>query len=453
VRSTGRPSVTGSPAASEALTPAGAHPETISGTRWRPVDWAWFAAILIVGIAIRVVLLPTDGLRDDLDQFVGWVHHIATNGLGTLYGETAAGLVTFGPVMGYVWAGLAALDPGFGTAVDASDASIRVLMKLPAVVADVGLALLVAYALRDRPRWAVAGAATILLHPAVIDVSAWWGQYEPVYLLPALAATILAINGRNGWAAAAIAVSVLTKPQALPLLLPFAAWFLAAGYRRDGVRGAVLEALRTGVVGVVVMGLLWLPFVGHNGPLNYLGNLSEYQGEILNYLSLRAWNMWWLIQGLAAGGFVHDDLTILGPVSFRHIGYALALVLNGAIAVVVFRSPHPRTLILGLAASVLVFFAFATQMHERYAYGAVILIALLIAEPAARWLGIALGVVFTANLLAAIPPTPEIGSLLPVTGLLGVAGSIAMLAITYAALRLLVAAPPGRAAVPVPRGP
>ncbi len=42
-----------------------------------------------------------------------------------------------------MWAALAAIDPGFQTATDAS---------------DIGLALLVAYALRDRPRWAVARA-------------------------------------------------------------------------------------------------------------------------------------------------------------------------------------------------------------------------------------------------------------------------------------------------------
>ena len=78
----------------------------------------------------------------------------------------------------------------------------------------------------------------------------------------------------------------------------------------------------------------------------------------------------------------------------------------------------------------LVFFSFMTQMHERYAYAALILLVLLLPERRIRWLWLALRVVVTLNLLAAIPPTPEIGALLPVAGVLGIVGSIAMIAIT-----------------------
>jgi hypothetical protein len=413
---------------------------------WRPIEWAGLVLALAAGIAVRIALLPTEGLRDDLDQFVGWVHHVATNGLGTLYGETAAGPVTFGPVMAYIWAALAAFNPAFGTALDASDAGIRVLMKLPAVGADIGLALIVAYLLRDRPRWAVGGAAAILLHPAVIDISAWWGQYEPVYLLPALAATALAVNGRNGWAAVAIAVSVMTKPQALPFLLPFAAWFWATGGWR--------EVVRTGVIGTTTIVALWLPFLAAGGPLDYLRNLGSYQAEIFNILSLRAWNAWWLVQEAAAGGaFIVDDVPVMGPLTLRHVGYAIAGLLELAVAAVILRDPRPRTLILGLAASVLVAFSFLTQMHERYAYGAVIFLVLLIRDRPVRWLWLALGVAFTLNLLAAIPPTPEIRALLPVAGPLGVSGSFAMLAITIAALRLLDAGSRDRDGTRSRRGP
>jgi hypothetical protein len=352
--------------------------------------------------------------------------------------------VTFGPVMGFLWAILANVEPAFLTVTDASDAGIRMVMKAPAAAADIGIALLVAYALRDRPRWAVAGAAVILLHPAVIDVSAWWGQYESIYLLAALAATILAINGRNGWAAAAIAVALMTKPQALPLLLPFAAWFWAAGGWR--------AVARASFVGAAVIAVLWLPFAASGGPLDYLQNLNTYQNEIFNVLSLRAWNAWWLVQEAAAGGaFIADDVTIVGPFTLRHLGYVIAGILEVAIAAVIVRDPRPRTLILGLAAGVLVVFAFATQMHERYAYGALVFLALMIGRPGLRWLGLAFGVVFTLNLLAAVPPAPDIGTLLPVSGVLGVGGSIAMLAITYAALRMLAAAPSDPVAIPGPR--
>ena len=414
--------------------------------RWRRVDWVRLGLALLIGVAIRIALLPTDGFRDDLDQFVGWVRHIATSGLGSLYGETAAGPVAFGPVMGYVWALLAVVEPGFQTATDASDPGIRVLMKLPVVAADIGLALVVAYVLRERPRWALTGAATVLLHPAVIDISAWWGQYEPIYVLPALAAAVLAINGRNGWAAVAIAVALMTKPQALPLVLPFAAWFWATGGWRAIARAAI--------VGAVTIVVLWLPFITAGGPMNYLRNLAFYQSDVFGILSLRAWNAWWLLQEAVAGGrFIADDAAILGPLTLRHVGYAIAGLIELGVAIAIVRDPRPRMLLLGLAASVLVAFAFLTQMHERYAYGALVFLALLVAEPRARWLGLAFGVVFMLNLLSAVPPTPEIRALLPVSGVLGIVGSIAMLAITFGSLRLLAEGRPDRRGSPAPRAP
>jgi hypothetical protein len=418
----------------------------VATQRWSRREVVTLAGVVLAGLVARLVLLPTQGLRGDLDQFVGWTHHVATNGLGTLYGDTGAGPVTYGPILGYIQVVLTWLDPAFRTATDASGDGVRILMKLPASLADIGLGLLVAYALRARPGWAIVGAATILLHPAVIDVSAWWGQYESIYLLAALAAAILAIEGRNGWAAAAIAVSLMTKPQALPLLIPFAAWFWATGGRRG-----VLRAI---AIGAAVTLVIWLPFIPAGGPAGYLRNLGEYQNEIFPFLSLRAWNAWWLVQETTAGGgFIRDDTAALGPITLRAVGYGVALALDVVIGWLIVRNPTPRTLLLGLTASVLVFFSFATQMHERYAYGALVFLALLVVESRARWLDLAFGVVFTLNLLAAIPPTPEIGAALPVTGVLGVAGSIAMLAITYAAVRLTAAAPIGRAAAPAPRGP
>src|SRR4029079_3098503 len=170
--------------------------------------------------------------------------------------------LSFPPVMVYVWGALAALEPAFRTATTSADQMVRIVMKSPAVIADLALGALVAVHLRATPRWAVLGAAAVLLHPAVIDISAWWGQYESIYMLSALAAVLCAVRGRNGAAAALLAVALMPKPQVLPFLLPFAAWFWATG----GWRGLV----RAGLIGLAVIVLLWLPFIPAGGPANYL---------------------------------------------------------------------------------------------------------------------------------------------------------------------------------------
>ena len=411
-----------------------------------PRAWSWAAiatliAILVLAIVLRVALWPAPGLPGDLDQFVLWVHGIATGGLASAYDQN----LSFPPVMTLIWGLLAALEPAFRTVTTAADPAIRAIMKAPASLADLALGLLVLWHLRATPRWAVLGGAAILLHPAVIDVSAWWGQYESIYVLGGVAAYVLAVRGHSLWAAAVLAVALMTKPQALPFLVPFAAWFLA----RDGWRGA----LKAAAVGAAVIALLWLPFLAAGGVQAYARNLTAYQGDIFAILSLRAWNAWWLVQELIGRGqFVSDQGPILGPITLRHVGYGLALLGELAVFELVHRARSPRALAYGLAAAVLVAFCLLTTMHERYAFGALAFLVLAFPDRRAAWLALAFGVAFTLNLLAAIPPTPEIGAALPVAGPLGVAGSIAMLAILGGTV-VVLRAEAGRSAPPrVPSG-
>jgi hypothetical protein len=406
-------------------------PTWASQTRTR---WLALAAGVAAAIVIRLVLLPSAGLPGDLDAFAQWVGHISRNGLPNAYDEE----LTFGPVMTYIWWLLGLIQPGFQTATDSSDPGLRVLLKIPAVLADFGLAACVYWILRATPGWAVVGSLLVLLHPATWYVSAWWGQYESVYVLMALLAVLFGVAGRDGFAAAALAAAILTKPQALPFILPFAAWFFA--------RGGVMGILRALAIGAAVALVLWLPFLASGGIRDYLGNLGDYQNDVYSVLSLRAWNFWWIIQELApVDEFVSDRVPIIGPVTFRIVGLAIFVLLSLYIAVRIWRDPRPRTLVLGLATSTLVAFTFLTTMHERYAYGALLFLILLIPEARTRWLGAAVGVVFLLNLVAAVPATSELGRLLPMWSPVSLLGSVAIVTLTVIALLELRRTPEGTA--------
>jgi Gpi18-like mannosyltransferase len=308
-------------------------------------------------------------------------------------------------------------------------------MKMPASLADFGVAAGVAFALRDRPVWAVAAALGIALHPAVIDVSAWWGQYESIYVLGALIAFILATGGRPALAAVALGVAVMTKPQALPFLVPFAAWFLG----RYGARRSVVY----GAIGLATIALLWLPFVPSGGPQAYARNLAQYQGDIFSVLSLRAWNPWWLVQeAYGKGEFISDSAQIVGPLTLRAVGYVFAAILEFVVFLGVWRAPTERALALGMAAASLVAFCALTTMHERYAYPALIFLALLIPDRRILALWLVLGVTIILNLLAAAPPTGEIAHLLPTFGAISAIGSIVMVIATGGTLVLLLGGQP-----------
>jgi hypothetical protein len=397
---------------------------------WQRRDAAALAIGLGAAALLRVFLLPTVGLRDDTDQFAGWIHQLAT---GLPLGQAYTMDLTFGPVMTYLFWLMAQLQPAFQAATDAADPVVRATIKLPASVADIAIALVSAWILRDRPRIAVAAAVALALAPVTWFVSAWWGQFESIYALFGLLAAAAALGGRPLLAGVALGLAVSTKPQALPFLLPFAAWILA----RFGWRGAV----RAAVGGFVAIVVAWLPFLPAGGPAAYLGNVAAYQDGVFAVMSLRAWNPWWILQSAAAGdAFLPDNVPLLGPLTARMIGYAFAAGLSLLVAALVLRAPTARGLLLGATGGVLVAYLALTTMHERYSWAAIAFLVPLLADRriAAAWLAL-VGVTF-ANYLAAIPVVPGDPPLLPIDGPLGIAGAAivtAIGAITVATLRVI----------------
>jgi hypothetical protein len=391
---------------------------------WSPWLILAIPILFAVGIAIRLWLLPAQGVRGDIDQFVLWVHGISVNGWGNAYDQD----LSFPAVMAWIWGGLAWLEPAFRTVTDASDTGIRALMKIPASLADLGIAIGVIWWFRDNARLAVLAAGAVLLWPVTWYVSAWWGQYESIYVLPALLALLAVRARRPGIAAVFLALSVMTKPQALPFLVPFAAWYLAT----QGWRGT----LRAVAIGAVTAVLVWLPFLAASGPANYLHNLATYQNDIFNVLSLRAWNPWWLVQELGAGGdFVSNQGAIMGPLTLSLLGYLLALVVAFVVFMAVFERPTSEQLALGLGVMSLGAFVTLTSMHERYAYPAFVFLLLAIGRPGvlAAWAWFA--VVFAVNLVVTFPPE---GWAIPETRLLSIAGAVVITAIAGYSLWLLI---------------
>ena len=382
-------------------------------------------AAAVAGLAIRLYLLPDVGYSDDLGEFARQAGFIAQNGLGRAYDQ----LLSYGPIVAYAWWLFGVVDPAFLTATDASDLSVRVLLKLPAVAADAGLAVLVAYALRARPTWAVAGAAVILLHPVVWFTSAWWGQYESLFVFFVLLAFVLAIEDRPLLGAIALTAALMTKPQALALCLPFAAWYLAR-YDRQTI-------IRSGMAAVVAAIVLWLPFLPWGGPARYAHVLDYYQNVRYDILSVRAWNLWWIVQReILHIKWAPDLATLVGPFSYRAIGLAIAALLGVVSAYRVYRRRTPEAFALGLAAAALVAFAFLTTMHDRYSYAAIVFLALVPDRRAVAAFSVFVGTLIMWNLIASASTANLLSWGWPIDGPAGVVGSLGFCAAALVAVGL-----------------
>ena len=403
-----------------------------AGTGLGQREWLALAVGIAVAVAIRAILLPQPGLAGDDDGFLRWVRFVNRAGLTHAYDQP----ISFPAVVPWLWWILGSVAPGILNQAP-NDPMALSLFKLPGALADFGIAAVVGWSLRARPGWAVAGILAVLLVPVTWYTSAWWGQLESLYVLPMVAAWLLVTRSRFGWAAVAIAIGLMAKPQALPLAIPFAAFYL----RRAGLAGSIRGAL----IGAVTVVLLWSPFLAADGPSKYLTAVARYT-EGFAFLSLRAWNPWWMLQELVAGDrLIGDGAAIAGPVTIRSLGIALAALLEVAVFLWVWRRPTPSGLAWGLAAASLAAFVALTEMHERYDYAAAIFLVLAWPDRLAVGSWILLATAISLNLVAAVPPGylgP--GSVIPVGGPLGLAGSLAItIGLGAVLLGLARGGPPG----------
>src|SRR5437588_9450188 len=154
----------------------------IPPARTRALLLAVLGAGLLLRLWLAYVVFPGQGFASDIRLFAGWARSLAATGPGAFYASDPT--ANYPPAYVYVLWLLGRVAPG--------DA-LGPLLKLPAILADVGIAALLA---RLGGRWlgwraGVAAAALYLFIPATWYDSALWGQVDAVSALAMMTALVL----------------------------------------------------------------------------------------------------------------------------------------------------------------------------------------------------------------------------------------------------------------------
>ena len=363
--------------------------------------------LFVAGTILRLILAIWGGFQGDLDIFKAWSQRLVDLGLANFYDP--AYFADYPPGYLYVLWFLGKISSFFG-----SESPSNYLLKLPAVLSDVGLAYVaMQIAARTTPRsWGnrdavrAGVAAAVLFNPAFLFVSAIWGQVDSLTAFLVLGGFLLLATGRRSLLREAGGVAVLTlafgsKPQAV-FLLPVAALLLVWRYlgSRDKppLREGLLRLGGLAAVGAILLILLGIPF-----GLSPLGLIRFYQGAsgTYPYTSVWAFNLW------ALGGFWQADVgadavKIFGIPAF----YAgLAVVAVGTIVILarlwraLQRGEHEtRVVLLAGAAVSLLTFAVSTRMHERYLFLGIACLAPFVVARSVRRAYYVLSMLYLVNL-------------------------------------------------------
>jgi dolichyl-phosphate-mannose--protein O-mannosyl transferase len=370
--------------------------------------WA-LPPLLMLGLIVRLFFINNEGFKTDITTYVAWALGLTQHGFATFY--STIGFADYPPGYFYVLAAVGHVWQALFAAHDRSYALLRDFVKLPAIVADLGVGLLLYCVVRRFAGTAlsVGAAALYLLNPATICISAVWGQVDSISGGLALLAVYALLRSEDdqpqtrahlAWivfAWLAFGYSLLIKPQAavlLPLLVAFA--FVDPSRRR-----ARICATAIGAGAALLLGLLLAEPFHPSNPIAAFGWLFEryaYGANVYPYNSVNAFNLWALRGTL----WVPDNQNILMLPQYL---WGVLLVL-AALALIVWRYLQDRTsqaLLEGCAIASLAFFVLATRMHERYLFNGLLFTIACI--PFARrylWGAVALSVVLFANLVYAL---------------------------------------------------
>jgi Gpi18-like mannosyltransferase len=356
---------------------------TASRRKWSTA--AVLAAVLLIGLTMRawIVATPGLGLEDDLRIFASWSRNLADNGLARFYATQR--FCDYPPlgVLVFYSVGKAANALGGG---QASEELLRAALKVPACLADLGIALLIfveARRLLGR-RAGAAAAALYFLNPVTLYDSAYWGQVDAIYTFFALLALVLVSRRHWHWAGAAAAAGLLAKFQTIavvPLLL-FETYRLGG---RRAIAGKLVSALAMAAVVTAPFALTnTLTDVLQRGYVNVVGQYKQ--------LSKGAFNTWSFVAPpdttdaappislarLAAAGQtqIPADSSWLLALTWRRISL-LVYALSVAVVLAVYSlRPGPIARYGAAALLGLAFFLFPTEMHERYAFPVLAFLAL-----------------------------------------------------------------------------
>ena len=361
-------------------------------------------ALLVIGFVIRAFFLGADGFKNDVQTFEAWTISLVDHGLGNFYGKT--GFADYPPgyfyilaIVGHIWQ--------FFRAGDGSYSLLKILVKLPAVLADLGVgALIFAIAKRFGSTLVAFGAAALyVLNPATIFISAQWGQVDSIAGGLALLAVYLLLRSDDDAPAAlswpivaawlVFAYSLLIKPQAA-VLIPIFIAFAFADRSRLRLR---LRSTAAGIAGALLLALvLAIPFHPGLNPLELVRWLLEryrFGSNVYAYNSVNAFNLWAI-----RGGFWQPDSNPIVGIPQYVWGVGLVVAALGLIVSRYVQERSPAALLESCAIALLAFFVLATRMHERYVFDG--LLFSIAALPLARrylWGAIALSIVLYANLV------------------------------------------------------
>jgi Gpi18-like mannosyltransferase len=246
--------------------------------------------------------------------------------------------------------------------IDPNSALFTLMVKLPAIIAEVVLALIVCrIAIKEMGRtFGLLCGALVLFNPAMYFNSSVWGQVEAVLILFAVLC-LYYLRKENYWLGALFfALALLLKPQAIMLAPVVGLAYIYALFKKGRTERAILQMIGGAAIVAVVFAAGVIPFTGTQSPdwvlHKYIGVIEEYQ-----FASVNAFNLY----GLLGANWVEADKTLLF-MPYEYWGLMFIVLICITVAILQWRSRAQRAIFDVAGFLIISVYMLSHAMHERY---------------------------------------------------------------------------------------
>ena len=245
-----------------------------------------------------------------------------------------------------------------------------ILVKLPAILSDIGIAILI-YKMLPK-KYAKLGAILFLLNPVSWYNSAVWGQTDATINFFILFSFYLLFKKKLNLSVLAFAISLYIK---LSLVI-FAPIYFIYFYKKYSLKNLIKPILVT----LVFLILTTLPFLNKYTPdpvsfLQYV-YLKKVLVDQMQVITANAFNFWGALKGLELQS--HDQMFFV--FSYKAWGYILASLAILPALFRIYKRPTLENTIWSLAIISFSVFMLFTNMHERYIYPLFPYLTILVAQ-------------------------------------------------------------------------
>ncbi len=342
--------------------------------------------ILLFGLVLRIALSSYWTYEPDFGTFKAWAIGVSEVGFSNFYGKYWCDYMPGYICVLWLFQQIHTIFPGI---------SDEILFKLPANLSDLGISILIFFALKriTTKKIAVISSIAYFLNPASLSNSTFWGQIDSVHALPILLSIVLGLNGNFIASGIFAALAFMIKPQSIvifPLLGIIALKPIFTRGRSFRI-GNLYPSIKI-IFGVIMaMFIVTLPFT--------LQKIGNFQGIFIepvalitqrfsaaygqyDIASLNAFNFWGMV-----AMWQKDSIEFL-YLTYKSWGTLIFGVSYGVILLLILRFSILREeeerygelnllIFQGITLTLFALFLFVTRAHERHFLPTVVFFTLI----------------------------------------------------------------------------